>query len=233
MKRLNEGILNLKNMVHKEEDDDLYAAPVVPPPRKTPTIPLDSPEIAPDLLKKIEKIDTKEFKPIIIKCERCNKYVLIPIPIQPVLESEKRELLVNYVHKNNKNNDKHCLLFEVDHDFNILLPKTIDVIISTVSSAKKENNVESKQSSAIRHVIIKCDVCDENIHVPVPRKIIEESTLPKTPITYVHKRENCVDPHSVILYLDNHFHDRDTRFPDLLILYLFPYWLKKNYCFAE
>jgi hypothetical protein len=219
-------------MNNKEEDEDFYA-PVVPPPRKTKTIPLDSEELSPDLVKKIGKIDPDETKPVIIKCERCDKNVLIPIPIQPVLESEKREVLINYVHKNNKNNDKHCLVFEVDHDFNILLPKAIDVIISTVSNAKKEKNNVSKKSSAIRHVIIKCDKCDENIIVPVPKKVIEESKLPKTPVTYVHKSENCVDPHSVVLYLDNHFHDRDTRFPDILILYLFPYWLKKNYCFTE
>jgi hypothetical protein len=217
----------------KEDEDEDFYAPVVPPPRATPTIPLDSEDLSPDLLKKIEKIDSETYKPIIIHCERCNKNVLIPIPITPVLESEKREVLINYVHKNNKNNDKHCLVFEVDHDFNILLPKAIDVIISTVSSSKKGENNELQISSAIRHVIIRCDKCEENIHVPVPRKIIEESKLPKTPVTYVHKRENYVDPHSVVLYLDNHFHDRDTRFPDILILYLFPYWLKKNYCFTE
>ncbi|MFX1339948.1 MAG: hypothetical protein ACFFDK_15155 [Promethearchaeota archaeon] len=219
-------------MDNEDESEDVWGAPVVPPPRKTTTIPLDSEELSPDLLKKIEKIDPKDIKPVIIKCERCDKNVLIPIPIEPVLESEKREVLINYVHKNNKNNDKHCLVFEVDHDFNILLPKAIDVIISTVSTPKKADD-ELKKSSAIRHVIIKCDKCNENIHVPVPRKIIEESKLPKTPVTYVHKSENCVDPHSVVLYLDNHFHDRDTRFPDILILYLFPYWLKKNYCFTE
>lgn len=205
---------------------------MVPPPRKTPTIPLDSEELNPDILKKIEKIDTEKVKPVIIQCDRCNKYVLIPIPKSPVLESEKREVLVNYVHKNTKNNDKHCLVFEVDHDFNILLPKAIDVIISTVSTPKKKENDEPKKSSAIQHVIIKCDKCDENIHVPVPRKIIEESKLPKTPITFVHKTKKDDDPHSVILYLDNHFHDRDTRFPDILILYLFPYWLKKKFCFT-
>lgn len=219
-------------MNNEDEDEDLYGAPVVPPPRKTPTVPLDSEELSPKLLKKIGKIDTENFKPVIIHCERCNKNVLIPIPISPVLESEKREVLINYVHKNNKNNDKHSLVFEVDHDFNILLPKTIDVIISTVSSAKKKGDGEPQKSSAIRHVIIKCDKCDENIHVPVPIKFIKESKLPKTPVTYVHKSENRADPHSVVLYLDNHFHDRDTRFPDILILYLFPYWLKKNYCFT-
>jgi len=149
------------------------------------------------------------------------------------MEAEKREILVNYVHKNNKNNDKHCLIFEIDHDFNILLPKAIDVVISTVSTSPKKENNEVQKSPAIRYVIIKCNTCDENIHVPVPKKIIEESELPKTAVAYVHKSENCVDPHSVVLYLDNHFHDRDTRFPDVLILYLFPYWLKKNYCFTE
>jgi hypothetical protein len=220
-------------MDNEDENEDSWGAPLVPPPRKTPKIPLDSEELSPDLLKKIEKIDMEEVKPVIIRCERCDKNVLIPIPIKPVLESEKREVLINYVHKNNKNNDKHCLVFEIDHDFNILLPKAIDVIISTVSSTKKKKGNEQMKSKAIRHVIIKCDKCDENIHVPVPKKIIEESRLPKTPVTYVHKSENYVDPHSVVLYLDNNFHDRDTRFPDILILYLFPYWLKKNYCFSE
>ena len=214
------------------EDED-YFAPAVPPPRKTPTISLDSEELPEEILNKIKKVNTAEFKPLIIECERCQKIVLIPIPIKPVINSEKREILVNYVHKNNKNNDKHCLIFEIDHDFNILLPKAIDVIISTVSAPKKEEDNNTKKSSAIRYVIIKCETCNENIHVPVPKKIIEHSKLPKTPITYVHKGENCVNPHSVVLYLDNHYHDRDTRFPDILILYLFPYWLKKNYCFTE
>jgi len=208
------------------EDEDFYA-PVVPPPRKTPTIPLDSEKVSPDLLKKIEKIDTENVKPIIIQCERCDKYVLLPIPIQPVLDSVKREVLINYIHEDKKKNDKHCLLFEVDHEFNIILPKAIDVIIST----KKEKNDEAKKSSAIRYVLIKCEKCRENIHVPVPKKIIEDSKLPKTPITYVHKSKSDDDPHSVVLYLDNNFGDRATRFPDILILYLFPFWLKKRYYF--
>ncbi len=216
----------------KEDKDEDFYAPDVPPPRKTPIIPLDSEELSMDIIKKVEKIDTEEVKPVIIHCERCNKNVLIPIPKQAVLESKKREVLINYVHKNNINNDKHCLVFEVDHDFNILLPKVIDVIISTVSTPKKEEIDKANKSSAIRYVIIKCEKCEENIHVPVPRKIIEESKLPKTPITFVHKSKKDDDPHSVILYLDNHFQDRDTRFPDILILYLFPYWLKKKFCFT-
>lgn len=141
------------------------------------------------------------------------------------MESVKREVLINYVHEDKKNNNKHCLLFEVDHDFNIILPKTIEVIIST----KKED--EAKKSSDITYVLIKCEKCKENIHVPVPNKIIEDSKLPKTPISYVHKSKNNEDPHSVVLYLDNNFGARDTRFPDILILHLFPYWLKKRYYF--
>ena len=212
----------------KEDEDEDYYAPIVPPPRITRTIPLDSEELSQDLLKKLEKIDTENVKPIIIKCERCDKYVLLPIPIQPVLESEKREVLVNYVHEDKKNNDKHCLLFEVDHDFNIILPKIIEVIIST----KKEENEKTEKSPGITYVLINCEICNENIHVPVPNKIIEESKLPKTPITYVHKSLTNDDIHCVILYLDCNFGDRDTRFPDVLILYLFPYWLKKKFYFT-
>jgi len=212
----------------KEDEDEDYYAPIVPPPRITRTIPLDSEGLSQDLLKKLEKIDTENIKPIIIKCDRCNKYVLLPIPIQPVLESEKREVFINYVHENKKNNDKHCLLFEVDHDFNIILPKIIEVIISP----KKEEIEETKKSSDITYVLINCEICNENIHVPVPNKIIEESQLPKTPITYVHKGKEKDDPHCVILYLDSNFADRDTRFPDVLILYLFPYWLKKRFYFT-
>ena len=136
-------------------------------------------------------------------------------------------MLINYIHENKKNNDTHCLIFEVDHDFNIILPKTIDVIIST----KKEESAEAKKSSAITYVLIKCEKCNENIHVPVPKKIIEDSKLSKTPITYVHKSKSDDAPHSVVLYLDRNFADRDTRFPDILILYLFPYWLKKRHYF--
>ena len=185
-----------------------------------------------DLLKKIEKIDSDIFNPIVIHCERCNKKVVIPIPIQPILESEKREVLITYVHKNNRNNDKHCLVFEVDHEFNILLPKAIDVIISTVSSTGNEQKKMEQKTSDLRYVIINCEKCCKNIHVPVPTKIIENSDIPKTPITYIHKEKNNTDPHCVILYLDKDYGDRDTRFPDVLILYLFPYWLKKKYCFT-
>ncbi len=223
----------MNNEEDKEDtsDEEDFYAPPVPPPQKSPKIPLDSEELTEDSVKKIEKIDTEIFNPIVIHCERCNKEVVIPIPIKPVLESKKREMLVTYVHKNNKNNDKHCLVFEIDHDFDILLPKAIDVIISTVtSSTNNKKNIEQK-SPDIRYVIINCEKCNGNIHVPIPTKIIENSKIPKTPITYIHKEKNNDEPHSVILYLDKDYGDRDTRFADILILFLFPYWLKSKYCF--
>ena len=39
----------------KEDEDEDYYAPIVPPPRKTRTIPLDSEELSQDILNKIEK----------------------------------------------------------------------------------------------------------------------------------------------------------------------------------
>lgn len=157
--------------------------------------------------------------------------MVIPIPKKSVLESEKREILVTYVHKNNK--DKHCLVFEIDREFNILLPKAVDVVIETVTTPRSKTEIIEPNSSNLRYVIITCDTCNENIHVPIPKKIIERSKIPKTPVAYVHKNKNKGDPHSVILYLDRDYGDRDTRFPDILILYLFPYWLKKKYYFTS
>jgi hypothetical protein len=213
----------------KKLDDDVFIAPPVPPPYKNHAIPIDSEDLSSDILKKIDNIDPNIFRSVILNCERCNKEILVSIPIDPIIKSEKRELLVVFVHKDIKKKDKHCLIFEVDHDFNILIPKASDVIISTIFTQRSETEKKKQKSSEIRYVIIKCEKCIENIHVPVPIRMIQESKIPKTPIAYIHKSSKENDPHCVILYLDENFGDRDTRFPDLLILHLFPYWLKEKY----
>lgn len=173
------------------------------------------------VLEKIKNIDSKDFKAVFVKCERCKRSLLIPVPKKPVLESENREVLITYVHKNFKKKDLHCLLFEVDHDFHIQLPKAADVIFSTHQNAK------SKKSLVIKDVLISCDRCKETITVPVPEKLIKNSKIPKTPIAYIHNNKYGMDQHCVIPFLDSNFGDRATRLSDILIIHLFPFWTKK------
>jgi hypothetical protein len=88
-----------------------------------------------------------------------------------------------------------------------------------------------EEETEIKYVIINCEKCNENIHVPVPVNIIEESNIPKTPVVYVHKRSEDDDPHSIIAYFDRDFGDRATRIPDILILHIFPFWLNEKQYF--
>jgi hypothetical protein len=204
-------------------DNHDYFAPPVPSPNKNYSIPLDSENLSDEILKKIEKIDSNVFKPVILKCDRCDTEILITIPINPILESKKSELLTVFLHKNVKKKDLHCLIFEIDHNFNVLLPKTADTVISTLFSQKEGNSFNHQKSPDIKYVLINCEKCAQNILVPIPIKIIENSNIPKTPIAYIHKKPNEDYPHCIILYLDENFGDRDTRTPDILLLNLFSY----------
>ena len=173
------------------------------------------------MLEKIKKIDSKDFKAVFVKCERCNKSLLIPVPKKPVLESKASELLITYVHKNYKKKDVHCLIFEVDHDFHIQLPKSADIIFST------HQDFKNKKSLVIRDVLISCERCDGTITIPVPEDFIKNSQIPKTPIAYIHNNKYGMDQHCVIPFLDSNFGDRATRLSDILIVHLFPYWTRK------
>ena len=174
------------------------------------------------MLEKIKRIDSKDFKAVFVKCERCNRSLLIPVPKKPVLDSKTSELLITYVHKNYKKKDVHCLLFEVDHDFHIQLPKVADVIFSTHQDAK------NKKALVIKDVFISCDRCKETITVPVPENFIRDSKIPKTPIAYIHNNKYGMDQHCVIPFLDSNFGDRATRLSDILIIHIFPYWTKSK-----
>lgn len=198
------------------KEDEFYAPPV-PKPRKKTQIPLDSPELSKKILVKIEKVEkfaSKETKTILVYCERCNEKILIPIQKRLVLESEEKEILITCVHKNTKNRDRHCIIFEIDRSFNVQLPKAADVIIST----------ETMKPTSIKKVFIQCLRCDETITIPVPKNMIKKSKMSKIPIAYIHNNKYGMDQHCIIAYLDRNFGDRDTRLSNILIMNLYPTW---------
>ena len=43
-----------------------------------------------------------------------------------------------------------------------------------------------KDTTETKFVLIECQICDKTISMPVPRKIIQNSTLPLTDVTYIH-----------------------------------------------
>ena len=197
------------------EDYKEFYAPPVPPPSKKPPIPSDS-QVSKSTFKKIDRIDSEETKAILVKCERCRGDILVPVPIKEVEECKAKEILVTYIHSNNKKKGHHSLIFELDHDFNVQLPKSADSIISTEINEKKFKSLPK------RDAFVNCKRCGQTLIIPVPEKIIKNSKIPKTPVVYVHNNKYGMDQHCVIAYLDSNFGDRATRLVDILIVNLFP-----------
>jgi len=172
--------------------------------------------VSESILRKIDLIESEKTKAILVKCERCDRDVLIPVPIKEVQDCKAEEILVAYIHSNNRKKGHHCLIFEIDRKFQVQLPKAADSIISTDIYEKKFKSLKK------RDVFIECKRCGVTITVPVPEKIIENSKIPKTPIVYAHNNKYGFDQHCVIAYLDSNFGDRATRLTDILIINLFP-----------
>ncbi len=64
-----------------------------------------------------------------------------------------------------------------------------------------------KDTDTTKFVLIECQICNETINMPIPRKIIQESPLPVTDVTYVHG-----DPeHALTAQLDRDFAVRRRR----------------------
>lgn len=188
----------------------------MPPPRKKAPIPKDSKDLSKKIREKIDIIEDIDTKPILVECKRCNKEILIPVPLKSVKECKAKEILIAYIHTNNRKKGHHCLIFEIDHEFHVQLPKAADSIISTEINNKKFKSLIKKEA------LVHCKRCNETIKVPVPENYIIKSKIPKTPIVYAHTNRYGMDQHCVIAYLDSNFGDRATRLADILIVNFFP-----------
>jgi len=124
---------NLKNkeIEYSSKDDINLEIPLVPEaPKKKEKISLDSPNLTPDVLERIKKIESPEMKVVLVNCERCKAIIPVPIPRKSVLESELPVVPISFVHKNLQNNDQHCITIHVDHDFDVRRQRISDVVLS-------------------------------------------------------------------------------------------------------
>lgn len=114
---------SLESLKDGKSDLKIPEVPVAPPKQ---IIKLDSPEVSPELLKKITKGETKELKYVLVKCDRCNKIIAFPVPKKKVLKSELPVVPISYIH--GKGKERHCLTAHVDHDFDIRRRRVSDVV---------------------------------------------------------------------------------------------------------
>ena len=64
-----------------------------------------------------------------------------------------------------------------------------------------------KDTKHTKFVLIECQLCKRTISMPVPRKIIKESSLPVTDVTYIHG-----DPqHALTAQIDKDYAVRRRR----------------------
>ncbi|MHA1896074.1 MAG: hypothetical protein ACTSU2_01655 [Promethearchaeota archaeon] len=94
--------------------------------------------------------------------------------------------------------------------------KDLELNIPMVPLKKKETlktqNIDDKLSleSAdpnYKIILVECDICGKPIKMPVLKKLIEESKLPVTDVTYIHGDP----PHAVTAQLDKNFDVRRRR----------------------
>ncbi|MFX1376486.1 MAG: hypothetical protein ACFFA0_11805 [Promethearchaeota archaeon] len=114
-----------------KEHKDLDIPSVPEPPKKKERVSIGSPDLTPDVLDRIKKIEAPNMKVVLVNCERCKAVIPIPIPKKVVIESELPIVPVSYVHKNLENEDQHCITVHLDHDFDIRRQRLSDVVISS------------------------------------------------------------------------------------------------------
>ena len=114
-----------------KEHKDLDIPSVPEPPKKKDKISINSPDLTPDVLKRIKKIESPDMKVVLVNCDRCKAVIPIPVPKKVVSESELPIVPVSYVHKNLDKKDQHCITIHLDHDFDIRRQRLSDVVISS------------------------------------------------------------------------------------------------------
>ena len=112
-----------------EEDLELDV-PKIPEAPKEKKISVNSKDLSIDLLKDIENYKDSETKVVLVNCRRCNDVIAVPILRKVVSNSKLPVVPISYIHKNKKNEDKHCITLYLDHDFDIRRERISDIIIS-------------------------------------------------------------------------------------------------------
>lgn len=112
-----------------EEDLELDI-PKIPEASKEKKISVNSKALSIDLLKDIENYKDSETKVVLVNCRRCNDVIAVPILRKVVSNSKLPVVPISYIHKNKKNEDKHCITLYLDHDFDIRRERISDIIIS-------------------------------------------------------------------------------------------------------
>jgi hypothetical protein len=113
-----------------KENEDLNIPSVPEPPKKRENLTINSPDLAPDVLERIKKVESPNTKVVLVNCERCKAVIPIPIPKKVVAEATIPIVPVSYVHKNLDNKDQHCITIHLDHDFDIRRQRLSDVVIA-------------------------------------------------------------------------------------------------------
>lgn len=114
-----------------EEDVELQIPTIPEAPKQKEKFALDSPDLSPDVLERIKKVESPDKKVVLVNCERCKAVIPIPIPKRMVLSSNLAIVPISYVHMNLQNKDQHCITVHIDHDFDIRRQRISDVILSS------------------------------------------------------------------------------------------------------
>lgn len=112
-----------KESIDEYGDLGVPEVPVAPPKQK---LKLETIDISPELLKKIEEGETKDLKYIIVKCDECDDIIAVPIPKKKILESELPVVPITFVH--GEGNKEHALTVHIDHDFDVRRRRFSDVV---------------------------------------------------------------------------------------------------------
>jgi hypothetical protein len=70
----------------------------------------------------------------------------------------------------------------------------------------KEGQIR-KDTERTKFVLVECQICEKTINMPIPRKIINDSPLPVTDVTYIHGNP----AHALTAQLDKDFAVRRRR----------------------
>lgn len=110
----------------EEELDDLGIPEIPEPPKKLERLTLDI-----NLEGEFEQpIDNQETKGVLVKCERCNKVIQIPVPRSLITQHHLPVVPVSFIHFNPQLEDLHIITVFLDHDFDVRRQKLSDVLFS-------------------------------------------------------------------------------------------------------
>ncbi len=130
IKGIDHSKLKILNNDSNKEDLELDIPSVPEPPKQKEILPINSPDLAPDVLVRIKKVKSTEMKVVLVNCERCKAVIPVPVPKKVVIESELPIVPISFVHKNLENEDQHCITIHLDHDFDVRRQRLSDVVIS-------------------------------------------------------------------------------------------------------